>query len=261
MRALSLFCAAVGFGAVPVSAAVINVDFQNPDTYYTPGSVYGNRSYCDGEFRSYFCQGSNGFNFQQSYWYPGLSLDDEGLDESFVYRADGERFSVKSLFVSVAQYGNPYVAGDGPPPAGGFGDPEYDTWAQSRFYDGARYGVYGLRDGVVAYAYEFPTLPGAEDVNFSDPDVRLNLNFKNIEALHLAIILPFNTKSFQYYSENPLEAGDIWCGDYCTNFAVSRMQAADGLARVPLPAALPLLLGALGMMASTRRFLAHQHPT
>ncbi len=168
---------------------------------------------------------------------------------------DGERFSVKSIFVSVAQYKAPYVASDGPPPAGEFGDPEYDAWAHSRIYDGKRYGLYGLRDGVVAYSHQFPTLPGAEDYNFSDPDVRLNLNFKNIDALYLAIILPLNTKIF--HLGNPLDPGDIWCEHYCTNFAVSRMQAADGLARIPLPTTLPLLLGGLGMMAAARRFRAH----
>jgi hypothetical protein len=245
-----LFVLASALGA---SAKVIDLrdgaGYEGPVRY---PSYSGWDGYC-----GYACEISGGFIYEVDYWHydgppftfreRGLTVNDDGGVESYVYRADGRRFTAKSITLG-GLYNSIYVTGSGPRPAtsdpdGDLRDPgsAYYQWAKASRYDGLLYGLYGLRGNTVVTAYEF----GA-----SHPTGKIALppGFENIDALKVALFFYDRNPGFSEWV-SPGGSNSPWClGDTCTSIEVTKMNVSYPVP-VPVPASGVLLGGVLAVGA------------
>ncbi len=226
--------------ATTLSASAATVDFTKPDTFNAPGA-YGNERYCSCDI--VFCRGVDGYNYQTSYFEdaPGISLDDEGLENSAVYRADDRRFSVASVQVIWASGDDVWVTSDTPPPDrsqySSYDEYEmaYFAWAKGSLWEGLYYGIYGIRNGKTVAAYLFDKIASGT--------LALGSAFKGLDAIKFSIILPLDQILLSGYGDIIDQPGQLWCeGEYCTGFAIESMEASV----VPLPSTLTLLAASLG---------------
>ncbi len=234
---------------------------ENPD--YEPYSGDDGRCvYCFGDGFN-----ADGFNYMVDPWWgqdigyhEGLTLDDDGIFGTFVFREDGIQFSLNSITLRDAGDGiqegttnSIFRSGAGPAPSNDQDESAFEDWSkEGGAFDGLLYGLYGYRGDTVVASYEF----GA-----SQPTGRISLpdGFSYLDAIYFD--LPFKVDHPGIDTGPPLTSNTLWCEwDTCTHFEVTKMNVTLATP-IPLPAALPLLaagLGSLGLIGALRRRRAPQ---